>query len=350
METYDPLVAACRFGIPSLVTCKLCGTSSRGIVEASGSVQSDLSRVAANACPVCLGVLDAHALDHHECHRCRAIAKLQPVSSGTHFATEGALSIRLAAWAQEENFRSLDEFLSATFVTPTVSDLFGTLQRRARIETVVDPFGVRTSVGAPSPPQESAKEKELPAPITERLPRSPLSAPPPVAASNRAASPPAPAPAPIAFAPAKAPEEVPPPSAPPRSIVYPLVSVISADGEVHPAERAIVDRFLHSEGLLPLSDDEFRVHSPADVAHLIPKERREAVIQLMCETSMIDGMPDASEIRVIRAYAAAWNVPEEKLDLWLWAYENAGTSAMRQLWLKIRRFVLSARWEERSTD
>jgi len=282
-------------------------------VQATAPVPSDLSRVAANACPVCLGVLDARALDNHECHHCRAVAKLEPVASGVHFPNEEALAVRLSAWATEENFRSLNDFLSATFVTPTVSDLFGTLQRRTRIETVVDPFGVRTSTGSTSPPDGSKKEKEPPAPITERLPRSPVAAigvatapssSPSVSPQNAIASA-APTPPPVALAPTRAPEDIPPPSAPPRSIVYPLVSVISADGEVHPAERAIVDRFLHSEGLAPLSDDEFRVHAPADVAHLIPRERREAVIQLMCETSMIDGMPDASEIRVIRAYAAA---------------------------------------------
>lgn len=138
----------------------------------------------------------------------------------------------------------------------------------------------------------------------------------------------------------------PPPSAPPRAIVYPLVSVIAADGEIHPAERTLVDRFLESEGLAPLADDEFRVHHPSAVAHLVPKERRETVVQLMCETATVDGMPDESERRVIRAYAAAWNVPDEKVEFWMWGYENMSTSLVRQLWMKLRRFVLSARWSD----
>ena len=134
-------------------------------------------------------------------------------------------------------------------------------------------------------------------------------------------------------------------SAPPRAIVYPLVSVVVADGEIHRSERELVDRFLVSEGLAPLADDEFRVHTPQEVAHLVPKDRRAAVIRLMCETASVDGMPDESERRVIRAYAAAWDVPEEEVDFWMWAHETAGTSLARKLWLKIRRFVLSARWE-----
>lgn len=138
----------------------------------------------------------------------------------------------------------------------------------------------------------------------------------------------------------------PPASAPPRAIVYPLVSVIAADGEIHPSERALVDRFLESEGLAPLAEDEFRVHHPSAVAHLVPKERREMVVQLMCETATVDGMPDESERRVIRAYAAAWNVPDEKVEFWMWGYENMSTSLVRQLWMKLRRFVLSARWSD----
>lgn len=70
------------------------------------------------------------------------------------------------------------------------------------------------------------------------------------------------------------------------------------------------------------------------------------VVQLMCETATVDGMPDESERRVIRAYAAAWNVPDEKVEFWMWGYENMSTSLVRQLWMKLRRFVLSARWSD----
>ncbi|OJY30781.1 MAG: hypothetical protein BGO98_28860 [Myxococcales bacterium 68-20] len=141
----------------------------------------------------------------------------------------------------------------------------------------------------------------------------------------------------------------PPRSAPPRAIVFPLVSVIAADGEIHPEERALVDRFLQGEGLAPLADHEFRVHHPSEVAHFVPIERREDVVKLMCETASIDGMPDESERRVIRAYATAWLVEDEKLDFWMWGYENMNMSLARQLFLKLRRFVLSARWSEAET-
>ncbi|HVJ90303.1 MAG TPA: hypothetical protein VM580_10905, partial [Labilithrix sp.] len=124
---------------------------------------------------------------------------------------------------------------------------------------------------------------------------------------------------------------------------------IAADGEIHPEERALIDRFLVSEGLPPLAEHEFSVHHPSEVAHLVPRERREEVVKLMCESASIDGMPDESERRVIRAYASAWNVDDEKLDFWMWGYEAMNTSLARQLFLKIRRFILSARWGEDDT-
>lgn len=126
--------------------------------------------------------------------------------------------------------------------------------------------------------------------------------------------------------------------------MYPLVSVIAADGEIHPEERSLIDRFLQSEGLAPLAESEFCVHHPSAVAHYVPLERREDVVKLMCESAAIDGMPDESERRVIRAYATAWDIDEEKLEFWMWGYENMNTSLARQMFLKIRRFVLSARW------
>ena len=103
---------------------------------------------------------------------------------------------------------------------------------------------------------------------------------------------------------------------------------------------------MKSEGLEPLRDDEVKVHHPSAVAHLVPKDRRVAVVQLMCETATVDGMPDESERRVIRAYATAWSVPDEKVEFWMWGYESMSTSLVRQLWTKLRRFVLSARWSD----
>jgi hypothetical protein len=63
---------------------------------------------------------------------------------------------------------------------------------------------------------------------------------------------------------------------------------------------------------------------------------------------MVDAKLLGSERRVIRAYANAWNVDDEKVDFWMWGYEAMNTSLARALFLKIRRFVLSARWSDQA--
>ena len=307
-ELYDPDSPASRFGVPSEERCSLCLSTVRSVVRrADGAeVAVDMSRVLANACPACRAPLDPSALDQKACAGCGARCVPMVVHAPLTFSGRDALVTRLDAWAAEERAATRDELLVSRFVTPDVDDILARLLRSDVLPTVVDPFAL--GGGRVVANQEAAL-------LMEQGPRS-------------------------------AAPEPPPPSAPPRAIVYPLVSVIAADGELQKEEREVVDRFLLSEGLAPLTMEEFRVHRAEDVARLVPKHRREQVVELMCETACADGIADASEVRVIHAYAAAWEVSEDKVKFWLWGYEHANASGARQLWLKIRRFLLSSRWED----
>jgi hypothetical protein len=364
VEIYDALVAACRFGLPARTRCKLCSASSEASFDRP--VVRALRETAANRCPACLNELGPTAVDERRCASCGARALLERTAPSARFEALGDFERALDAWALREGFPSRDALVAATFVEPDVAKLFALLQRGETIEIVADPFanmGVRTTGGGKartSPPTSSAEDRVVvpsragasPPSPPEASPPSPPEASPPSPPGAPPPSPPgAPPPSPPgtlspSAPPLEAPLVPPPPSAPPRVIVYPLVSVVVADGEIHPEERALVDRFLQGEGLAPLADHEFCVHHPSEVAHLIPIHRREEVVKLMCETAAIDGMPDESERRVIRAYATAWLVDDEKLDFWMWGYETMNMSLARQLFLKLRRFVLSARWGE----
>lgn len=307
VETFDPLVAACRFGVAARVACPLCGAVAEGVLDRP--IVRALAEVAANACPSCEALLGPSAVDVHACARCGAraslAARVPPSVPRTLTELEGALD----RWADAAGFSSRVELMEATFAPADAATVLERLVGGEVLETLIDPFatlGHRVTTSSPSLPDSDDDD----AIDTAREPS--------------------------------------PPSAPPRAILYPLLSVISADGEIHPSERSLVDRFLASEGLAPLADGELRFHDPSSVAPLVPAQRREAVIQLMCESACADGMPDESERRVIRAYAKAWGVADDKLEFWMWAHESIGTSLARQLWLKIRRFVLSARWESTS--
>jgi len=400
VEIYDALVPACRFGLPASARCKLCGEHHEASLDRPAA--RAMGDIAANRCPACLAELAPEALDDRRCAACGATARLAQVAPPSALTSELALGAALDAWVVREQWTSRQALLDAVFCEPDATALLARIARREPLEVLADPFanmGVRTKGRHDQPTATLAVEHRpsrpshpVPTPrvltvtperVTVNPPSNPLhvktptqdfradiavpnpqtafaTAPTdPLAPPLRRASPPeAPPPPPRdpdatgaaqAYVPAPTTAR-PPASAPPRAIVYPLVSVVTADGEIHPAERALVDRFLASEGLAPLADDEFRVHHPSTVAHLVPKERREAVVQLMCETATIDGMPDESERRVIRAYAAAWDVPDEKVEFWMWGYENMSTSLTRQLWMKLRRFVLSARWSDAGNE
>ena len=321
VELYDAAHAACRFGLPMRASCTFCGTESAGEV-AQGNVDReplDLATLASNCCPACHEPMGPEVVDTHRCEHCGAVAWLARRHPAVDLGNLTLVRERLVHMADALGHQSAEHLLRDHFGSDEDA-LFAALQRKERIETVADPFAARGASGRrPSEPKAKA----------------------PAVSSGRRALPSVPKAAESGPALSQ-----PPNSAPPRAIVYPLVSVVAADGELHPREREIVDTFLLSEGLAPLSDHEFMVHAPSAVSRYIPAARREALLQLMCETAAIDGMPDAAEVRVIRAYASAWHISEERVDFWLWGYENVHASGVRQLWLRLRRFVLSARWEK----
>ncbi len=372
VETYDARIAACRFGVPARVWCKLCGVTKVGRVAAA-QLARDLSLVQGNRCPACLEELAPEALDVRRCAACGAHAALLDERGATDLRSREALVTQLDAWAVRDGFPDLAALVSATFVAPDLDALMDLVLAQRPLETLADPFSLGGRAGggsasAPSPEAPSRPKSQRAPPFrvvpstipppnggapvadgawpTPHAPHAPLAPPArartspdsPAHAQAQAAPPPPPPPGPL--------DDAPPQSAPPRAILFPLVSVVAADGEVHAAERAFVDAFLATEGMAPLQDDEFRVYTPAEAARYVPKERREKIVELMCELAAVDGLGDEAELRVVRAYAAAWRVPEEKVETWLWGYEHAQASAGRQFWLRIRRFLLSSRWEK----
>jgi uncharacterized tellurite resistance protein B-like protein len=377
-ETYDAREAACRFGVPARASCKLCGVTKVGTV--SGTTCDDLLSIPTNLCPACRAPLEPEALDVRRCGLCGVRAALVDVTGPADLLDRATLEARLAQWAASEGFDDTEELVRATFVAESTSEVHARLVAGDVLETVMDPFafGGRATGGSSdasteartderrgprslrpvrrsaTPPIRVLGADDEPPPATLRIPGAPTVPRDTVVEARPAApvlAPEAPPPPPLPPSTARAAgsegheAHEPPRSAPPRAILYPLVSVISADGEIHPSERAFVDAFLASEGMAPLADDEIRVYSPQEVARYVPKHRREKIVELMCEVAMVDGLGDDAELRVVRAYGSAWQIPEEKVETWLWGYEHAQSSAARQFWLRIRRFVLSSRWE-----
>ena len=134
------------------------------------------------------------------------------------------------------------------------------------------------------------------------------------------------------------------PAAPPddrRAMLLALVSVLMADGQRDPREMPLVEAFLAAEGLAPLSAEELRVHRPVEIAARVPVGRREGLVSLMAQLAYADGVADPSEVRVLRAFADAWTVPQEDVDRWLETYRAARRSRQQRLLDRLRAFFLS---------
>lgn len=319
VERYDASHPASHFGVPSATECWLCLHEVEAVVEpepASSQPKSTTTR----ACPVCGARLSPELLPGQPCAACGARAERLVRRVGQKPVSREHLEARLAARAVVEGFRDLDDFVRSVLVDGSVDSLLERLERGERIEVVADPFDLGRARVAPTHAgmrrRESPRQGERLSPqVTTSLSTTPSVG-----------------------------------DAPPRAVIYPLVSVIAADGEIHPKERALVDAFLASEGLAPLADEEIAVHPPEAVARFVPIERRSRIVELMCEAAMIDGMPDGSEKRIVHAYAAAWGVPADQVDAWAAHYHRQHASRLRSLWLVVRHYLLVAPWERADTD
>lgn len=340
VERYDASAPPCRLGVPASARCKLCGVAFEGGLDRP-VVHADAVE---DACPVCRAPLDAEGIAEHRCRACGVRATTKPVVRGATFETEDDVERALDAWAAQEGFASRQALLDATFAIPSVAHLWGRLARGERLEILADPFarwGMRMTETADPAHAENMQDAWDSADDLDAIARAsgvPSSrAPTSGVPSSRG---------PSSRGPASLRTSRPPGEPDPLAPLYPILAVVAADGEIHPEERRFLDDFVRREGLPPVADDAIAVHPASRTARLVPRARREATLKIMCEIAAADGMVDESERRVIHAYAVIWGVPDETVDFWIWGYENMNTSLVRQLWTRLRRFVLPLRWAE----
>lgn len=98
----------------------------------------------------------------------------------------------------------------------------------------------------------------------------------------------------------------PPPPVDPLAPARALVSVMMADGAAAPAERRAVERLLKAGGHPAIPEEAWRVYRPLEVG--APADPAQ-IVAGMRQVAMSDGVVDGSELRVIREYARAWQVP-----------------------------------------
>jgi hypothetical protein len=61
----------------------------------------------------------------------------------------------------------------------------------------------------------------------------------------------------------------------------------------------------------------------------------------MIQLATLDGHADTSELRLARAYANAWGIPEQDLVEWIHRYEERHRTGARRFLLKLKSFFFA---------
>jgi uncharacterized tellurite resistance protein B-like protein len=85
-----------------------------------------------------------------------------------------------------------------------------------------------------------------------------------------------------------------------------------ADGQIKPSENRFIESWLTAHKLPLPPKDEWRIWRPLELA---PPPDAAATLAAMLQTALADSDLDASEVRVLREYARAWQVPLEERKL-----------------------------------
>jgi uncharacterized tellurite resistance protein B-like protein len=286
LELFDPEDPPCALGVFAIARCRFCAASWRGVTT------PPTGRGRPGACPACAATLDDAALEAHRCPACGAHATIEQVAAGALPGDAAALELAMARWAAEENVEP-GRFFADTFGALGPTEVLAALAAGHPIATSVDGFGLLFPGRAGGA-------------LRGRLSLRP----PPAAEPERKGQ--------------------------VEAMVLCLLSVMAADGVLAEAERAFVDRFLAEEGAPPVRAEDVREQRPIELAPAVPPGRRERLLESMVELAAIDGVPDRSELRVIRAYASAWRIPERRVEDWVEIYELRHASRARRLLYRLR--------------
>ena len=117
-----------------------------------------------------------------------------------------------------------------------------------------------------------------------------------------------------------------------------LASVMLADGEATPEDRAYLAQTLSAWGHPPLEDEDLAVWRPHDLG--FPHDP-ELVVAAMCRLAYVDGERDATEWRVVREFARAWGVSLEAVEKLGSELKKEHERGLRKLLSALRSLVLA---------
>ena len=112
-----------------------------------------------------------------------------------------------------------------------------------------------------------------------------------------------------------------------------LASVMLADGDARPSERAWVDRTLERMGQPPLQPADLRVWWPMELGR---PDDPAPWVDAMARLAWSDGVRDETEWRVVREFARAWGYSMKRLERLDRRLEATCSPLPHRLWLGLR--------------
>ncbi len=337
---FDPQDPCCLLGVSSTSRCRMCGRQTRGLVTPRVEPPPDPeAALRKEECPACAEQLGDGELAESRCEQCGTAAREREVRAGEVFDSEQELRAAMGRWGSQEGHTSVDEFAEACFLDERVDRVYERMRDGEVVETNFDvlAFLFPEMAMAAAIPDDVAD-----APVPGEPPPRAVPRPPPV--EPRRATPPPPSTSgpvaadetPTIIEPAEAAPK-PDPAAEflgkPWAALLPLVSVMVADGRVHPAEEAFLQRFLQANRCPAIPSEHVRVHRP-EVVPVPPDPRTRArMVEAMVHLVHVDRLRDGSEFRVVEEFARAWGVDPTAVARWDTLYRKRHATGLQRLWL-----------------
>ncbi len=344
---YDHANPACLLGVAAESRCRMCGRLTRGAVTpecitSQASEQPTLDE----CCPSCGKKLDEDERVVGRCESCGVRAYAQEIRHGETFNSLDQLQRALARWGAQEGYDGPEEFVANTFLETDMAQLYERMRSGKRVETNLDVLAfLFPEVALAAAVGTSAVDEEFPAARQGGGVAPPVSSetvPPPALAPemDRASSPPPVQPQAPESGEQAAPVARTAPDAPEFTeeflrwgTMLPLVSVMVADGRVHPEEEAFITRVLARHKMPPVPGHLVRVHRPETVPFSESMKAREAMLESMVHLVHVDRLRDGTEIRVVDEYARYWGIPPQRVTHWDELYRDHYATGTRRLWM-----------------
>ena len=290
LELMDPAVDACHFGLPASPRCRLCAFETK--VDSQAAPQH---AIADRLCPACTEPLFSQDQPPPKaCPHCAFCPTLRVLQQPQDLTDRAVASAALKRWAQEEHEENVERFC-ATYMDGDLAYTLQCLQQGERLKTSFDLIAhlfSDTNIGgmgaSPNREQETVSPEPLASSLTPQL--HPLTA--------------------ARF----------------------LTSIMIADGRITKRERDFVQRVLDKEGLAQPAADETRLWRSHELCPGPTLETARRLLRCAVELTFLDGDPDKSQDKILRAVGHLWGVSDDELLKWKHHYANKHQSFLQRLY------------------